>query len=106
MKKVLNQKKIIIITIIAVLIAAGIVINIIKDRIEDKNAIKFSDNLNVEFDSDAKVSNFIDLINGKIIEDTEIDTTSLGEKIVEFKYKNPHNTTKKKKCKNKCNRHS
>lgn len=99
MKKVLNQKKIIIITIIAVLIAAGIVINIIKDRIEDKNAIKFSDNLNVEFDSDAKVSNFIDLINGKIIEDTEIDTTSLGEKIVEFKYKNPHNTTKKRNVK-------
>ncbi len=99
MKKVLNQKKIIIITIIAVLIAAGIVINIIKDRIEDKNAIKFSDNLNVEFDSDAKVSNFIDLINGKIIEDTEIDTTSLGEKTVEFKYKNLHNATKKRNVK-------
>ena len=46
------------------------------------------DDLNVEFLSDAKVSDFIESINGKIVDDYIIDTTKIGKQEVRFTYIN------------------
>lgn len=59
-----------------------------------KNAvvkIELKSNLNTEFLSKVKVSDFIANINGKIIDDYQIDTTIIGEKIIYFDYINEDN---------------
>ena len=67
---------------------------LLKRHLEIVNAkieVSLVDNLNVEFLSEAKVSDFITSINGTILDDYKIDTTKLGEKLVEFKFKNEDN---------------
>lgn len=49
--------------------------------------------LSTEFLSDAKVSDFIENINGKLIDDYKIDTSKLGEQTVNFEYVNDENVT-------------
>ncbi len=44
------------------------------------------DNLNVEFLEKRKISSFISSINGKIVDDYEVDTTSLGMKDIKFEF--------------------
>lgn len=56
-----------------------------------KIEVTLVDNLDVEFASKVKVSDFITNINGKIVDDYEIDTTKLGTKEVEFKFINDDN---------------
>lgn len=59
-----------------------------------KNAkieVVLKNKLTVEFAEDRKVSDFIDSINGEIINDYIIDTTSLGKKEVKFQFKNDEN---------------
>ena len=59
-----------------------------------KNAkieIVLKDDLDIEFLSDAKVSDFIESINGKIIDDKKIDTTKVGTQEVVFKFINEDN---------------
>ena len=48
-------------------------------------------NLNVEFNDNKKISDFIKSINGKIINDKKIDTTSLGKKNIKFTFINQEN---------------
>ena len=70
------------------LIFVGIKIH--KD-IEIKNAkivVELKEDLNVEFLSEVKVSDFIKNINGNIIEDYIVDTKSIGEKEINFEYIN------------------
>lgn len=58
---------------------------------EVKNAnvkLVLKDNLNASFLSEVKVSDFIEEINGKIIDDYVIDTNVLGEKKISFKFIN------------------
>lgn len=50
--------------------------------------VELIDELEVEFASKVKVSDFIKSINGEIIDDFQIDTTILGEKNVSFEYTN------------------
>ena len=59
-----------------------------------KNAkieIVLKDDLDIEFLSDAKVSDFIESINGEIIDDKKIDTTKVGTQEVVFKFINEDN---------------
>ena len=61
-----------------------------------KNArieVILKNNLVVEFTEEKRVSDFIESINGEIIDDYVIDTTSLGKKEIEFKFKNDQNIT-------------
>lgn len=61
-----------------------------------KNArieVVLKNNLVVEFTEEKRVSDFIESINGEIIDDYVIDTTSLGKKEIEFKFKNDQNIT-------------
>ena len=46
------------------------------------------DDLQVAFLSDVKVSDFIESINGEIVDDKRIDTTKIGEQKIEFEYIN------------------
>ncbi len=58
--------------------------------------IELKDNLNTDFLSEVKVSDFINNINGKIIDDYKIDTTKVGEKTIYFEYINDDNIKLKK----------
>lgn len=49
------------------------------------------DNLKAEFNSKVKVSDYIKSINGKIIDNKQIDTTELGNKEIEFSFINDDN---------------
>ena len=56
-----------------------------------KNArieVVLKNNLTAEFTEEKKVSDFIESINGNIIDDYVIDTTSLGKKEIKFQFKN------------------
>lgn len=99
MKDNINKKRILIAVIVAVFIIATIIVNVIKDSIEYKNDLTLNENLNAEFDTEEKVSDFIKELKGTIVDDYKIETTSLGEKEIEFKYKNLHGWKKKKKFK-------
>lgn len=99
MKYYKRNLKIIIGLIITILIVITFIVNIIKDMEEDKIAIIFNENLNIEFDTNVKLSSLIKEINGSLVDDIKIDTTSLGEHVIEFKYKNIHNFTKTRKIK-------
>ncbi len=57
----------------------------------DREAITFKENLEISFNSPAKVSDFIETINGELIEDTEIDTEKLGEQTINFDFINIKN---------------
>ena len=46
------------------------------------------DDLQVAFLSDVKVSDFIESINGEIVDDKRIDTTKIGKQKIEFEYIN------------------
>lgn len=84
--------KIILIILIIVFLALGTFF-FIKHKEEEKikNAtiiVDLKQNLNAEFYSDIKVSDFIENINGTIVDDYKIDTTILGEKKIKFEYIN------------------
>lgn len=55
--------------------------------------VKITEDRTITFGKKVKVSDFITEINGKIIDDYEIDTTTLGNKKVAFKYQNDENIT-------------
>lgn len=59
-----------------------------------KNArieVVLKNNLTAEFTEEKNVSDFIESINGNIIDDYVIDTTSLGKKEIKFQFKNDQN---------------
>lgn len=90
------KKKIYIVIVIVVLIVCCLIILGIKIHkdIEIKNAkivIELKEELETEFLSEVKVSDFIENINGNIIEDYIVDTKSIGEKEVKFEYINEDN---------------
>ena len=85
------KKKMIIIVLLVVLIISGYFIyNYLRIKYA-KIEVTLKDNLEVPFLEDAKVSDFIENINGKIIDDYEIDTTKLGNKEISFKFINDDN---------------
>ncbi len=85
------KKKMIITVLLVVLIISGYFIyNYLRIKYA-KIEVTLKDDLEVPFLEDAKVSDFIENINGKIIDDYEIDTTKLGNKEVSFKFINDDN---------------
>lgn len=56
-----------------------------------KIEVTLIDDLTVEFNDDKKVSDFIQQINGKIVDDYTIDTTTLGQKEIPFEFVNDDN---------------
>ena len=95
------KKKIIIIASICILVIAiivGILIFIDKEneRKEDAVALTLKDNLTVEFGSKVKVSDFIEELQGSLIEDNLVDTGKLGKVTVNFDYKSIRNKKKNK----------
>ena len=56
-----------------------------------KIIVELKNDLTIPFNSIARVSDFIANINGNIIDDYEIDTTSLGEVEIKFNYINEEN---------------
>lgn len=93
-KLMIGIKAIICCTILFIIIIS--IKNIIRDKKEDKTALTLKDNLQTEFLSDVKVSTFIEHLNGTLISDDKIDTTSLGTKTVKVNYKNTRGKKKHK----------
>lgn len=56
-----------------------------------KIEITLVSNMTLEFNDTKKVSDYIKSINGKIVDDYEIDSTKLGKKLVKFKFINDDN---------------
>ena len=86
----MKKKIIIIISIIIGIILTILGINIYnKWRIANaKILVELEDNLQIEVFQDAKISDFIKSINGKIIDDAIINTTKTGTKAINFNYIN------------------
>lgn len=84
-----NKKKIIFVLIISFFLV--IVSYFLYQYIRIKTAkieVKLKSNLNVEFASSLKVSDMIESMNGKIVDNYQIDTTKLGEKNISFYFIN------------------
>ncbi len=82
----MKNKKFILIGIV-ILILVVILICFLRIKFA-KVEVVLKDSLEIEFLSDAKVSDFIKSINGKIINDYDIDTKSIGEKNIKFDFIN------------------
>ena len=93
LKKFLTKKNIIIIVcflVIVISIGSYFLIN----YLQVKNAVikvTLKEDLETEFLSDVKVTDFISDINGTIVDDYVIDTTDVGKKKIEFEYINDDN---------------
>lgn len=90
------MKKVVILVIIGVIIVvSGICFWIYIDEQENKKidaqSITLKENMNIEFGKKVKVSDFIEKINGSLVEDYEIDTEKLGEIEVPFSFINIRN---------------
>lgn len=88
--------KIIIFLILAIIIAVvGLGIWAYKEEQENKRidaeAVTLKENLTIEFGKKAKVSDFIEKLNGKLVNDNEIDTEKLGDIPVSFEFINIKN---------------
>lgn len=79
-----------------IIIVAWIVHDIVETRRLDATSVVLSDNLTVEFGTDAKVSDLIWHLDGSIVDDINIDTSQLGPIEVAFQY---HNIKNKKRTK-------
>ena len=93
MKKILT----IIISLIIVVIIGLIVFCIWMYNEEQENkrldaeAVTLNDNLTIEFGKEAKVSDFLENLNGTLFSDDKIDTEKLGDMQVSFKFVNIKN---------------
>jgi len=90
------MKKIIIPVIIVILILLlGISFWLYKEHQEniklDRESVTLKENLEVEFGKRAKVSDFIQNLNGSLVDVHEIDTEKLGDIEVSFEYINIKN---------------
>ncbi len=86
----------IIILVIAVAVGIFIFIDKQNEKKEDAVALTLKDNLTVEFGSKVKVADFIEELQGNLIEDNLVDTGKLGKVTVNFNYKSIRNKKKNK----------
>ncbi len=94
------MKKVIIIIAIILLIAivgisTWIYLDIEENKRLDRESVTLKENLTIEFGKEAKISDFIASLNGTLIEDSKIDTESIGDKLISFEYKNIKNKKRK-----------
>lgn len=89
------MKKVIIITVtFFTIIAAGVLTHNLYKSYKIKNAkiiVNLKDNLNVEVFDNIKLSDLLQSINGKLINDFKIDTTHIGKKTINFEFINDEN---------------
>ena len=95
MKKI-NMKRLLIVVIFISALLFGLILGFAKliNYYRIKNAkvyIVLSDTLKTEVYSDVHIGDFIEEINGDIIDNKKIDTTRLGKQKIEFKYINEDN---------------
>ena len=88
-----------VISIIVVIIGIFVCIDKNKEHKEDAEALKLKEKLTVEFLENVKVSDFIEDLQGELLEDNKIETSSIGEKEVTFKYNSIRNKEKTKSFK-------
>lgn len=82
------KKYLIIGSIVTVLLIGGVFLwQFLRVKFANVELI-LKDDLQVAFLSDVKVSDFIESINGEIVDDKRIDTTKIGEQKIEFEYIN------------------
>ena len=103
-----KKKVLIIIIIICLILNISLIFGIIIPKVNDikekrikqkelevikkaKVEIKLKEDLNIPFASDIKISDLIESINGKIINDKRVNTGSLGVKEVSFEFINDEN---------------
>ena len=99
----MKQKKVILAIIIAAIVVAvigiGICIWLIAVEAENKKldaeALTLKENLKVEFAQEVKVSDFIQELKGKLLEDPVIATENLGEVQVPVHFENIKNRKRK-----------
>jgi len=94
------MKKIIIIIIVLIaIVALGIGIWCYIDAEEtkrlDAESVTLKEDLTIEFGKEAKVSDFLANLNGKLVSDNKIDTEKLGYSNVSFEYINIKNKKRK-----------
>lgn len=83
------KKKVIIGSMITILfVAVGIGLFLFLRVKYAKVIVNLVDNLTIPVGSKAKLSDFIQSMNGTLIDDFDIDTKEIGEKNIEFTYKN------------------
>lgn len=85
------KKKITVILSIVIFLIAIVVILVIRHKVLAKVEIVLNNNLEVEFNEKRKISSFIKKINGKIINDKNVNTLKLGDNNIKFSYINDNN---------------
>lgn len=85
---------------IVLLAIAGVVAWRVWDAAEDERvdavAVTLKDDLTVPFGKEVRVSDFLEDLQGSLVDDVEIDTERLGEVEVEFEYINVRNKRRKR----------
>lgn len=90
-----NMKKIRIVVITSIVLIAGTCFWQYKANEKiDAEAVTLKENLTVEFGKRVKVSDFIENLNGNLINDDKINTEKLGDTQVSFEYTNLKNKRK------------
>lgn len=89
------KKIIVFVIILIILLILGISFWLYKEEQENikinAEAVTLKENLTVEFGKKVNVSDFIEKLNGSLINDNEIDTETLGDKNVSFDFINIKN---------------
>ncbi len=96
MKKSVKIIITIIILVFIIAIAAYIVIDKQNEKKEDERALTLKQDLTVEFASKKKLSDFIENLEGELIEDSVVSTEKLGVNRITFEYKSIRNKNKQK----------
>lgn len=93
------KKIIIVVVVLVILLGLGIGFWLYKEEQEniklDKESVSLKEDLSIEFGEKAKVSDFLASLNGKLVEDFEVDTEVLGEREIQFEYINIKNKKRK-----------
>ena len=91
------KKRILLIIILIIIITIGIwlYLDIKENKRIDAEAVTLSEDLTVEFGKDVKISDFIENLNGTLLENYKIDTEYLGQKEVSFEFLNIRNKKRK-----------
>lgn len=72
-------------------IALGIYLDYQEDQRIDAAAVTFATDLTIEYGQPAQVSDFLAQLNGELVDDSSINTTTLGPQEVTFEYVNIRN---------------
>lgn len=91
-----NKKIIILIIIIVILIIVGIIYFFNKNLVKlDNSKIVLKSNLDIQVYDEVYISDMIEKIDGKLIDNKKIETNKLGTKEIEYIYKDNNNRKKK-----------